>query len=405
VALALAVAGCSDDSGQVQPAPDDTCSGDCGAADVNTLDVGSLDSNSDGVTPDIEREPDVVLQQFGEPCASDDECESQICLQGDRDAFCTQRCAGECPDDFECRLVTAGGADILRICVPRIDRLCLPCDEDQDCGAGSYCIGQDNGEFCANDCSVTRTCPENFFCNAATIPGAGSGGGLLETFICEPAIGECRDCLCNLPNTVDWTCNGSECIPVECANGWDNCDGLDDTGCETPLTLTRSCGTSCADVSDCLVEPGAEEASCVVGECIFPLCQEGRLDCNDDPGCETQLGDITACGTSCDDITDCRRLRNVSDAVCEVDGCAINRCRSGWGDCEGGAVDGCETDLDDVTSCGSNCGDMLDCTTLPHVADAICRSGCIILACEPGWDHQNGGSFEGLSDGCETPID
>jgi hypothetical protein len=58
-----------------------------------------------------------------------------------------------------------------------------------------------------------------------------------HSFVPEPAA-RCEGMLCDL----------------ECNPGWDNCDGLVDNGCETPLNTTAHCGACdqrCADGQSC----------------------------------------------------------------------------------------------------------------------------------------------------------
>lgn len=148
---------------------------------------------------DIEVDPlepgddeDEGLAGFGEPCLTDAECESRYCVDAEEGRVCSQTCSQDCPDGYACRLLTNSGADAVRICIPVPDTLCDVCRTHAECGPNSYCLGQQNGRFCAVECQQNTDCPTNYFCNPNTLPGAGPGGGALEVNLCEPATGVCN---------------------------------------------------------------------------------------------------------------------------------------------------------------------------------------------------------------------
>ena len=41
--------------------------------------------------------------------------------------------------------------------------------------------------------------------------------------------------------------------------------------------------------------------------------------------------------------------------------CSVT-CNSGYGDCTGGAADGCETNLNSPSTCGTTCGNKVSCS-------------------------------------------
>lgn len=91
-------------------------------------------------------------------------------------------------------------------------------------------------------------------------------------------------------NEATATCGPSagECIVAACIGSWENCDRNDANGCEVDLnTDPEHCG-GCGQ--DCPARPQAE-MRCGSARCYIRVCEEGFLDCNDDPsdGCETNL--------------------------------------------------------------------------------------------------------------------
>jgi hypothetical protein len=86
-------------------------------------------------------------------------------------------------------------------------------------------------------------------------------------------------------------------------------------------------------------------------------------------------------------------------ASCVSNNCSISACLQGYGNCDGNAENGCESDLTSVTNCGT-CGN--DCTALlglPHVGFASCSNGGCVVNCSGTWidldlNLQNGCEFD-----------
>lgn len=85
-------------------------------------------------------------------------------------------------------------------------------------------------------------------------------------------------------------------------------------------------------------------------------CDPGFGECDGDPEtvCEQNLNLVTSCG-DCD--TACPSTN--ANVACEEEACVIKSCLSGFADCENGAEDACETELNDNAencgACGRNC--------------------------------------------------
>jgi len=132
---------------------------------------------------------------------------------------------------------------------------------------------------------------------------------------------------------------------------------------------------------------------CAAGQCSAGVCDVGWADCNQmgTDGCETNLAiDPQSC-------TACGRVCSAPHAVAGcANGCYLEGCEPGFGDCDGEASNGCETSTAvDVNNCGL-CGHVCK---LPH-ATAGCNGACVVAACEPGF-----GDCDGVpANGCETGL-
>jgi hypothetical protein len=164
-----------------------------------------------------------------------------------------------------------------------------------------------------------------------------------------------------------------------------------------------------AQGADGRLHAGSPATACQGGDCTCLTaglgcphrCVAGRwLDCNggggtDADGCERDVGAPGTCG-SCDGAAQCAQQFSHGQGTCGVDGtCRLlpGACDPGWGDCDGLAANGCETDLRSDLNCGS-CNHA--CALTDHVRTTCSGNGqCIyrttmtdagvVLACEDGF--------------------
>lgn len=249
------------------------------------------------------------------------------------------------------------------------------------CAADMKCVG---GRCTANNCDATH----------ADCDGDSSNG-------CETPLDSTSDCggcgrACEPADHAEMACEAGSCAVASCDSGFDDCDDDPRNGCEIDLNSLDDCG-GCGSV--CAVAHG--QARCEAGVCERASCDEGRADCNGDPldGCEANLQLPDSCG-GCDNV--CRALPNVAGSTCEPSGCEI-QCLTGRGDCDRSSANGCETDLNTVTSCG-DCDN--DCTALPNVSMARCSEGaCTGLVCSQGFADCNGLAQDGCEQALNTETD
>lgn len=229
--------------------------------------------------------------------------------------------------------------------------------------------------------------------------GAGGGGGT-----CRPGETQCPNGCKNLSVDLDncgscarpcpegangrATCSAGIC-GITCSAGFADCDGSPVNGCEANFNDPASCG-ACRNV--CPAGPNST-ALCSMGACGLS-CRPGFANCDffAPNGCETDLSSANNCGT-CGNV--CRTGPNQT-ATCSAGTCAA-RCLTGFADCDGLAATGCEANLASPTSCGS-C--MNVCPPGGPNSQATCTAGTCGVQCRPGF-----GDCDGLAaTGCETDL-
>ena len=184
-------------------------------------------------------------------------------------------------------------------CIPRFDRLCLPCQNDDDCGGveGSACVTLGSESRCVAPCDRGE-CPAGYSCRASD-----ADNGI---DVCEPVSGSCScepgdnfDLACAIPIEGEdedeeeslcvgaAVCSGgvlSECVAFEevCDEVDNNCDGTVDEG------FRDQRGAYILDIRNC--------GECGV-DCTQSMVPEGDLICGGDPF-------APSCVLSCPDALD-----------------------------------------------------------------------------------------------------
>jgi hypothetical protein len=137
----------------------------------------------------------------------------------------------------------------------------LPSAGDSGSGAGSGADAGSGGDGAGNGGSSGGA-------------GAGSGG------TAGPDAGGCD------PSLLE--CDGD--AGEGCATGYASCDGNDATGCETSIYDVDSCGACAGSPGHqiCTELPNVMTSSCAAGSCEIDQCNDGFYDCNGnvDDGCE-----------------------------------------------------------------------------------------------------------------------
>jgi hypothetical protein len=165
------------------------------------------------------------------------------------------------------------------------------------------------------------------------------------------------------------------------------------------------CGELCVDTSVEAAHCGAcdracsnentSALACASGQCT-PTCAAGFADCTtddgegDDDGCETNLNDVQTCGTSCGNVETCD-----GNEFC-VDGVCTTQCVDPNTEC-GEACANLEERIDHCGECDRDC-------STANTTGVACASGQCDPTCSNGFGDCNPDDGTGADDGCETDI-
>jgi hypothetical protein len=266
-----------------------------------------------------------------------------------------------------------------------------PVNDPQNCGGcGSACLYPHAYGVCTNSTCSMGNCRSGWHnCDLEENNGC-------EKFT-DTDVMNCGACdnACQLDNAVP-VCIQGGCRVAFCSSGFSNCDGADPNGCEADTSAdVNNCGT-CGTV--CSFDHAA--AQCTDGVCTLGSCHSGWDNCNGHPadGCETNTaGDVQNCGT-------CGNACSLPHATpsCSYGTCIPGACDADWGNCNGLAADGCETDLagslDHCGACGRACA-------FDHAAASCTGGNCVMGACRTGFDNCDGLDSNGCEAGLDTSID
>jgi len=133
-------------------------------------------------------------------------------------------------------------------------------------------------------------------------------------------------------------------------------------------------------------------AACENGNCALDTCNTGFGDCDGVAlnGCEVQTStDVSNCGA-------CNTLCTAPNAAgqCQAGACSVGQCNSGFANCDMDALNGCEAILSsDPKNCGA-CGNQ--CNSFQTCMGGDCKDN----PCSAGTANCNGNT----ADGCETLL-
>lgn len=258
--------------------------------------LGGVDGSTDG--PFID--PDSGLPSCPDdkcPCAKDGDCKdpararcgpNKICVECQREPADTCPAGSYCNDQNQCTLGCKQESDCqISPAVPHCNTASHQCVE---CVTASQCSG-DAGLLCSPSgscvegcdleagvqCPTGKTCCENLCLNLQN--------DVLNCGACGNACSKSNA----TPSCAGGTCN------FQCAQGFGNCNGPANDGCETNLRLPATCG-SCG--RNCLATvQNADNIGCngVTGACTFTGCKIGFGNCNGgtNDGCECACGSFS----------------------------------------------------------------------------------------------------------------
>lgn len=359
-------------------------------------------------------------------------CNSPCTASAGSTAICDQGVCDEveCPGDACGGLAPCGACDGDMACNDLLSTVehCGGCGIDcaaqngtpvcMAAGGGDYAcaIGGCTAPFADCDGSVNNGCEVN------TASSMARCGGCLAA---DPNPGAGVDCAAAVgsQHIAETSCVSGDCSITSCDNGWADCDGDFDNGCEIDIRVNGDHCGGCTSgpttqwdggiVCDPQFDNGTGE--CVNRQCVFEACTGTWGDCNGDAdlgafgnGCETNTstnrnhcgGCSSTSGTPSggDDCADAIGSDEIASVNCTSGACEVATCEPDYEDCNGDFDDGCEidtsSDLDHCGDCDAPCPDE------PHASPSDCVSGSCDYDCDSGWRDAN----DDFSDGCETAI-
>ncbi len=388
---------------------------------TTTNNEGNANNNNDGGTTNPP-EGSTNNDTSGGSCTSDEDCGSQICqtnctaetvpkcengqcVPGSQPCKCatgfkcsqsTGQCEsdvcpgnvprnpdGSCPEEkcknANCPSGQTPDPDNNCTCIAQ-KNWCEVCTKDAECGLNGKCVKDSAGNsFCAEDCSVSRSCSDNskYSCltlgqnKAVCMPVSGSCPCIGTTCPagqqCCLSDGLCKECCgnsdCQAPNVCrgDGTCGSADkCSGVQCATGQQCNSSTGQCQCQSPCPN----GTCCDPNSNTCT---AQACGGSGGNCS-PACQSGQQCCD-------VLGQkqcLPSCpggtGGSCKVDSDCK-----SGEIC----CALfgNMCIQGDPIlklfCGGGGSGSCQSDNDCVDPSKPKC-----CKSAIPIIPNSCQAAC-----------------------------
>ena len=318
----------------------------------------------------------------GTPSCEDGRCSIQ-CDEGTAD--CDEDVTNGCEADFSTDPLNCSKCGMQCPAVPNASPVCeaasctFQCNSDaQDCNQMPDDGCESNVTSDVLNCGMCGTaCPAGPNSQPTCIAGAcgiecdsdfsDCDGDPNNGCEAEPSVDpmNCGGCGTQCPARDNATpaCAAGMC-GLMCSAGFDNCDGMQATGCETEITTTTDCG-SCGTA--CPVRDNAT-SQCADSQCGF-TCNADFDDCDAmaENGCEANLQTNAmhcgGCGMECP-------ARANATGDCTAGQCSIG-CDAGWGNCDNMQANGCETDLQTSAAHCGGCG-MACAAPTPNCSAGMC---------------------------------
>ena len=395
----------------------DVCiDGTCAAPACNDLVFNGDESDIDCGGSCDQCPPGRVCREGNDVCGLDNRC-IVVCVEGraDCDLNPQNSCevnlktdpdnCGECGADCALKHANAdcsGGECIVASCKePYLD-----CNGEADDGCEI-----NGGEDIANCGACNKKCPAaqgtalciegkcDIDCDAGFDDCDGNAENGCEKGVLSD-VNNCGACGNICPAQPGFTpyCLEGVCGETKCPDGFGNCNGNLEDGCEADLRSNvdhcNTCGNFCAAVNG--------TAACDERVCIVESCDPGHADCNEKyvDGCEINTD------TSVEHCGECENQCEIANATPECKGgeCQVKTCSGSYRDCDGNDTD-CEvniaTDADHCGGCVAPTGH--DCSD--DFASRHANGVCVNQICEPGTcytDYANCNTT--ASDGCEVAL-
>jgi len=406
------IAGCAGGSCELQDCvapwvdcnsdPDDGCETDTSSSATSCGACGSE-------CPDINGTPTCEDSACGISCDDGfedcDEDAANGCERGvGNDVLHCGACNNECPEDEGHTAYCVDGECGQTECDPGLG----DCDGDPDNGCEEdLATDPENCGRCGGLCSVAHGtagcdaelgcivagCEDGWAnCNEGNPDGGYADGCEVNTDESAEHCGACGT-VCEVEGGTG-RCMAGDCTVGDCDDGFGDCDGSYDNGCEVNTFTDKDncggCGTSGLQCDT--VFPNAT-GSCVSGGCEIDDCLGSFQDCTAAAGCETNVSSSDlhcgACGAACEDVG--------GTNSCSGGSCMLS-CDATHASCDTNTANGCETATTGsgaVTHCGG-------CTTSCSSAGATSTTCNGSGVCAPTCDATHASCDSNPTNGCET---
>lgn len=337
----------------------------------------------------------------------DDDCDGVVDEDFDLDSdpeHCGA-CDNICPADPQ----NASSQCLGGSCVIECDHGSANCDDDLADGCETRLGTPTSCNDCDDQCALTHPFCEydpeqGFICVTNCEPSAlVCSGSCVDVSRDTAHCGEC-DHLCPSAPHSSPLCAGGVC-GLECDEGWGDCLGAVDDGCETSLLTLTDCG-ACGEV--CELQNAI--ATCSTGSCALGSCVDGYGNCDESPenGCEIDLissTDCGSCGNTCDPMDLC--LDGVCDYECP-DSCECSQHCEEYQPCV--CESGCHCELDCDQFCEVYCVDaetVCDIELRAHMEYSFvgCSGGAACFLDVVEWPQDSSIICSGVGTTCEVMCD
>jgi hypothetical protein len=321
-------------------------------------------------------------------------------------------------------------------------------ETDTDCG-GPYCSTCADGKMCTIDSDCQSQVCDAAACQVPTCtdgakngtetdvdcggggacPVCGAGLGCAHDADCQSGV--CRNGQCQTPTCVDGVLNESEgdvdcggpCTPcavgrtcvlgADCSSGVcggdrtcqsPSCTDGAHNGTETDVDCGGPCALKCAPGQECAGGPDCDSGVCDASVCQAPTCSDGTKN-----GSETDVDCGGSCPTGCAIGQSCNVPQDCQTVVC-----AGNPARCTTSQCDDGAKDGQETDIDCGGGTCQPCGVGAGCAQGSDCDSGVCSG--VTCAAPTCTDHVHNGNESDIDCGgdctpcsvgnsCGSPLD